>query len=116
MNMNLLKKDLYTMRYALVIVILYCIVMQYTFGTVCPVKAFFKINCPGCGLTHATIYLLQGKWTSSLSANPTCILWLSCISLFILDRYIYPLKIKPFPYLISIVGLITLVWYTISMI
>lgn len=112
--MSLVKKDLYNMRFAILVILLYAIIMQYTFGTVCPLKAFFKIDCPACGLTHATIYLLQGRWHDSLVANPTCILWLSGIGLFIIDRYIHPLRIKPFPYLFIIIGIITLVWYTIT--
>ena len=85
--------------------------MQIIFGTVCPVKAFFKIDCPGCGLTHATIELLKGNITKSLNYNSTCILWLLSIMLYFIDRYFYKLKIKPFPLLFIITTLVTLIRY-----
>lgn len=107
----MLKKDLYQIRFAIIPLAIYCIAMQIIFHTVCPFKALLGINCPGCGLTHATIYLLTGRFQESIEANPTCILWLIAILLFIIDRYIYKLKIKPFPTIFIIVGLITLIWY-----
>ena len=28
----------------------------------CPVKTFLGFRCPGCGLSHAILYLFHGKW------------------------------------------------------
>lgn len=110
----MLKKDLYNIRFALLLLILYCTFMQLFFGTVCPLKAFANIPCPACGLTHATIYLLMGNFKKALSANPTVLLWLGTIFLFFFDRYIHPIKFKVFPYLFSIVSIITIVWYILN--
>ena len=110
----MLKKNLYQIRFALIPIIIYLVLMQFFFGTVCPIKAFLHVDCPGCGLTHAVIYLFMGRLNDSVSANPTAILWLISIMLFIIDRYIYKLKIKPFPYLFIITGLITILWYFIK--
>lgn len=38
-------------------------------GWQCPIKAALGIPCPGCGLTTATVLLLQGKWRESLSTH-----------------------------------------------
>ncbi len=35
-------------------------------GWPCPVKAFLGIPCPGCGLSSALVYLLQGQWANAL--------------------------------------------------
>lgn len=110
----MLKQDLENLKPAIIPIIIYFIVMQILFKTVCPLKAFTGINCPGCGLTHATIYLFTGKIKESLDANPTCIFWLITIFLFIIDRYIKQLKIKPFPYLFIITAIITITWYFIN--
>lgn len=38
-------------------------------GWQCPIRAALGIPCPGCGLTHATLLLFQGKWQDSLSEH-----------------------------------------------
>lgn len=109
----MLKKDLYNIRFAIILIILYCVFMQLQFGTVCPLKGFLGINCPACGLTHATLYLITGRIDLAIQSNPTVFLWLPIIFLWILDRYIYRLKIKIFPILFIIPGLVTIIWYCI---
>ena len=108
---NKIINDLKQLKIAIIIIIFYCTIMQIIFGTVCPVKAFFKIDCPGCGLTHATIELLKGNLKKSFDYNPTCTLWLLSIMLYFIDRYFYKLKIKPFPLLFIITTLVTLIRY-----
>jgi len=38
-------------------------------GWLCPVKTFLGIPCPGCGLSTAVVYLLQGKWENALRSH-----------------------------------------------
>jgi len=38
-------------------------------GWPCPVKTFLGIPCPGCGLSTAVVYLLQGKWENALHSH-----------------------------------------------
>ena len=38
-------------------------------GWPCPVKTFLGILCPGCGLSTAVVYLLQGKWENALRSH-----------------------------------------------
>lgn len=109
--MKKIKQDLYTIRYGLILLIIYLVFMQITFGTVCPLKGIFHITCPGCGLSHATFYLFTGRIKDSFSANPSCFFWIVTIFLFFFDRYIKPLKIKPFPILFILCSLITLIIY-----
>lgn len=109
-----LKKDLYDIRYSLIILTIYCIIMQIIFGTVCPLKALTGIPCPACGLTHATIYLFTGNIKKALSYNPTVLIWVFVILLFLFDRYIYKLKINIFPFFFIAASLITITWYLIK--
>ncbi len=111
MNLKLLKNDLYNIRYAILILLLYSLVMQLKFNTICPVKGFFSVNCPACGLTHSAFYILTGRVNLAISSNPTIFLWMPTFFLWIIDRYIKPLKIKPFPVLFIISSLVTLIWY-----
>lgn len=111
--MKKLKQDIYDFRYAIVIIIIYCVIMQIIFGAVCPFKVFLHIDCPGCGLTRATISLLKGDIAKSLEYNYTCPLWLITFFLFFFDRYVKPLKIKVFPSLFIITSIVTLIRYVL---
>ena len=37
--------------------------------SVCPVRRMFGINCPGCGLTRAMSYLIQGDFRRAWQRN-----------------------------------------------
>ena len=108
---NKLKNDLINISFALPILLIYILVMQINFGTVCPLLAFFKIPCPACGLTRASLCLFAGNFKESFAYNPTAILWIISIILFLYDRYIKPLKIKPFPYIFIFTSIVTIVVY-----
>lgn len=109
--MKQLKQDLQNYKIPIIVIVVYFIIMELIFGYVCPFKAFLHIDCPGCGLTRATFALLKGDISKSLHYNYTCIFWLILIVLFIVDRYIKPLKIKPFPILFIVTCSITLIRY-----
>lgn len=111
-----IKNDLLRMKYAIIVLIIYCIFAQINFDTVCPFKAITGIPCPACGLTHATIYMFVGKWKEAINSNPTVFLWWTFIIMFIIDRYFYKLKFKVFPTVAIVVGIITLLWYSINIV
>lgn len=108
---NKIKEDFIQIRFALLPTILYCCFMQIFFHTLCPFLAFFHRQCPGCGLTRSILSLLSGNLQKSLEYNWTGIFWFITILLFLFDRYIKELKIKPFPVLFSIVGILTILRY-----
>ena len=114
--MNKLKNDIIENKIALIVVILYLALMWILFHTLCPFYAIFHFPCPACGLTRACLLILTGRFTKSLGYNPTAIFWIISISCFIIDRYIKPLKIKPFPYMFIITSLVTIIWYFIRII
>ena len=109
--MNKLKEDIYNIRFAIILIIIYVLLTEIIFGKICPINILFNVDCPGCGLTRAAIALFTLNIKKSLEFNSTCILWLITILLFIIDRYIKKLSIKPFPYLFIIVSIITIIWY-----
>ena len=109
--MKKLKNDIKKYWYIFLIIIIYMVVMEIIFHKTCIFQILFHIDCPGCGLTRATIALFTGNIKESLHYNYSCIFWLLTIILFIIDRYIKPLKIKPFPVLFIITCLVTIIRY-----
>jgi hypothetical protein len=57
----------------------------------CPSAAVLRTPCPGCGLTRATLAMLQGRWDAMLALNPAAPLVVPLVSgvvAWILLRYV----------------------------
>lgn len=106
-----IKDDIHNFKYPIIIVVVYLFFMQVVFKTLCPIKAFFGINCPGCGLTHATIYLITGRIKEAIDANFTVFFWWIGIILLAFNRYIHKLKFKIIPVYFIIIGIMTIARY-----
>ena len=88
--MKKFKQDLLDYKIPLIILLIYSIFMELVFGGLCPFREILHIDCPGCGLTRATIALLKGNVMESLKLNYTCIFWLITIFIYFVDRYVKP--------------------------
>lgn len=110
---NKIKQDIYNNRLPIFFIILYLMFMQVVFSTFCPIKAIFNVDCPGCGLTHATIYMFEGQFEKAFNTNYTVFLWWALIILFLIDRYIKKLRIKVFPNVLFFVTIITILRFII---
>jgi hypothetical protein len=43
----------------------------------CPIRSFFGLRCPGCGMTTATLALVRGRFREAFTANPLAVpIWL----------------------------------------
>lgn len=112
--MEKLKEDFYKYWHIILIILLYLIFMQIFFGQVCPFRIFLHTDCPGCGLTHATIYMFKGQLMNAINANYTVFLWWILAILFFVDRYIHKFKFRIFPNLFIIVSGITIIRYILN--
>ena len=109
-----IKNDLHKYYFGIFAFIAYILLFQLIFKTICPIKVIFNIECPGCGLTHATLYLLTGQIIKAIEANYTVFFWWAFMLLFAIDRYIYKFKIKIVPITFGITCIITLLRYVIK--
>lgn len=91
-------------------IVIYFIVTKIIFGYSCIFRILFHIECPGCGLTRAFKSLLKGDISKAMHYNYSIIFWLIFIIIFIIDRYIKPLKINVLV-LFIITVLVTLIRY-----
>lgn len=59
----------------------------------CPIKYFFHIDCPTCGMTRAMLALFRGDFASYMSFNPMALPFL-LILLFGLHGRLFPINNK----------------------
>lgn len=103
--------DIYRIRYAIIILVLYFVFTQNIFGTVCPFAILTGIACPACGLTRAAFLVLTGKFIAAAQLNVTIYLWLPFLLYLCTFRYVLNKK-SPFAIpLIILVCLATIGYY-----
>ena len=65
----------------------------------CPSAGLLGLPCPGCGLTRATLLLLQGEFSRALSMHPLVIplspMYFATVGLFGLDLLRGPSRATP---------------------
>lgn len=83
-----IRYDLYSMAFPIILIIVILLTMELVFGEVCPVKILLGIPCPGCGLTHACIYILTFRWKLAWEWNPAAFLWVPSILFWFINRYV----------------------------
>lgn len=73
--------------------------------------------CPGCGMTRAVLCLFTGRLGKSFVYNPTALLWLILILLYLTDRYFFRRITRKAKYAALIIAaLITLGVYVYRMV
>lgn len=77
----------------------------------------FGLPCPGCGITRALLYVLQGRFADAFYMNPSVYLWLVFLLYIIVVRYVFgkPLKHAPALAVIIIVVMVARFGYGMYM-
>ncbi|MGN0131700.1 MAG: DUF2752 domain-containing protein [Lachnospiraceae bacterium] len=83
-----LSEDIYRIRYALIILLIYFVLTQSIFHTVCPFAILTGTACPACGLTRSALLLLSGHFIAAARLNAAIYLWLPYLLYLLLFRYL----------------------------
>lgn len=90
-NSKLFIKDI---KYYLIfgtLIIALLVVPETIVRTICPIRIFFGIPCPGCGMTRAFGLLFQGKVVEATEMHPFWIIVvLAAIAFFIIRYFVTP--------------------------
>lgn len=78
-NSKLLKSDIRKNALPISAVAGLLEVINLIFGKICIVRMLFGIPCPGCGITRAFQFLLQGKIAEAVYIHP---FWVAIVVLF----------------------------------
>ena len=80
-------KDLYQIRFAAALFLLFAAASNLCFGVTCPFVALTGFPCPGCGLSRALYSLLRGHFSEAFAYNGMIYLWVPAFSVLALKRY-----------------------------
>ena len=98
---------------AIIIVAAGLFVVNYIFGTICPIAILLGVPCPGCGMTRAVIAVLHGQFIQAASYNAAVYVWAAYAVFWIIDRYIFENKKKKISMTVIIVVCILTIMYFI---
>lgn len=84
------------------LVILYAVLHKLE-NAFCPMVIIFGLPCPGCGITRALLYVLQGQFSKAFYMNPTVYLWIAFLIYIIVVRYILGKPLKRVTLLITVI-------------
>lgn len=66
-----MKRKIRLLVFILGILSTYYFVVRYTgFGIPCLFYSVFHLKCPGCGITHMLMALVEGRWKEAFESNP----------------------------------------------
>lgn len=111
-----LGKDIWQIKLPLIVLIIYGVITQLAFGTVCLFRIVFGINCPGCGLTRGSLCVLTGQWSRVIDYNPMAFAWIIVMGWLILERYILMKDKVRWELPVIVAGIATLAYYVFGLI
>ncbi len=80
--------DLYTIRWAIIFIIAYFVLIGTILPSTCPLYLLTGIPCPGCGMSRAFLSLLQLDFAGAFRMHPFVYAVAVLFLFFCLDRYI----------------------------
>lgn len=98
----------------IILIVLYAVLHKLE-GAFCPSVIIFGLPCPGCGMTRALLYVLQGEFVKATYINPAIYLWLVFLLYIIVMRYILGKPLKYITVIAGIIGVIMIIRFAYGM-
>ncbi len=98
----------------IIIVVIYFVLHKLE-GAFCPAVIIFGLPCPGCGITRALLYVLQGRFEDAFYMNPSVYLWLLFLLYIIVVRYVLGKPLKHGVMLAGIIGVVMVIRFGYGM-
>lgn len=106
-----IKKDLILVKVPLLALIIYCVVTEFVFHTVCPTAIVFGRPCSGCGLTRAGFLVLTGHFLEAAHMHGMIFFWMFLALYAAFFRYVLGKRPPLFITLLILVSIGTMVYY-----
>lgn len=106
-----LAGDLWAIRFAILLVIIYLCLTEQLFHTTCPSVIIFGYPCPGCGLTRGMLHLLKGDFAGAWNDNPSIFLICACVTYGGFFRYYKDRRPPGYTAVIIMTGLLMILIY-----
>lgn len=111
MNLKKLISDIKNIRFPIAIIIMYVIITNFLFKTVCPSIILLGHECPACGLTRACLSLLTLQFKKSFEYNPSATMWIGLIVVSFISRYVKKIPDLIIYIMMIITGLSTIIMF-----
>ena len=109
-------QDLKKYKWLLIGIGVYYVIVKERFHAFCPLVIITGFPCPGCGMTRAVMYMLQGQVERSWNLNPLAIGWILLAIWFVFRRYWCGKKVNELKILFAIIIVLMVLSYFYRMI
>ena len=106
-----IKDDFLLVKAPLLVLIVYCVLSQLIFHTMCPFVIVLGRPCSGCGLTRAGVLVLQGHFAEATQTHGMIYFWMFLIIYAVLFRYVLGKRPPLIILLLILVSMGTAVYY-----
>ena len=91
---ELLWKDVWTLRYVILVFIVYFYIGRNFLYSMCPTVVLTGFPCPGCGMTRAVFAVLRGNFALAWQLHPFVYVLGGYVVVFAFRRYIMQKEVK----------------------
>lgn len=113
---ELLWKDVWTLRYVILVFIVYFYIGRNFLYSMCPTVVLTGFPCPGCGMTRAVFAVLRGNFALAWQLHPFVYVLGGYVVVFAFRRYIMQKEVKSMVKYLIMIALAMIGYYIYRMV